>query len=319
MVVSVAEYLGQRTDIDDVQILPVASKSGEMCPFMDRQCDKVSKGNPPVCMVRKTNGTIWIVCEHRLCSTRQKKKVPSPNNPRRTVDEPIGLVEHQIDILSQVAKTVYPKVETDDELAHIGVKREVTIPLPESDNNYHADYVMRNFKDGSKVDEVLLEMQGGGETSATGSVTRHLKSWSEMDVPTNKFLRESTSANPIETNAWRRQQEQFLVKGNVVSQTGGKMVFAVGSLLYDYLEKRFRNANLRDLKKHNWTLCILAFGEDKTNERTVGPIPLKVDQDRLLFTNYSTFVRFLTDQGGPAPEIFEGEFRMLDGSIKIVS
>lgn len=172
---------------------------------------------------------------------------------------------------------------------------------------------MRNFAPGSKVDEVLLEMQGGGETNSTGAITRHLKDWAEMESPTNEFLREEVAANTIETNAWRRQQEQFLVKGNVVSQTGGKITFAEGEPLFDYLNKRFRNANLRDLRAHNWTLCILAFAEDRDAEVKPGPLPLKVDEDKLLFTNYSTFVRFLTDQGGPEPEIFEGDFLTLDG------
>lgn len=315
MAVQVAEYLGQRTDIDTVNITPVLPKSGAMCPFMDRTCDKVSKGNPPVCAVRKSNNKIWIVCEHRLCATRQKKKVPHPTNPKKMIDAQIGLVAHQIDILWKIAKTIYRGTfaKTD-----IGIRREVTVPLPESDNNYHADYVMRNFAQGSKIDEVLLEMQGGGETSSTGSITRHIEEWKNLSTPTNSFLRTLVNANPIETNAWRRQQEQFLVKGNVVSQTGGKMVFAVGELLFDYLESRFKNANLRDLRNHNWTLCILAFVEDDTNTPVPGKIPLKVDDTKLLFTNYSTFVRFLTDQGGPAPEIFEGEFRLLDNSTKVV-
>ncbi|PSM32912.1 hypothetical protein CHQ87_0021285, partial [Escherichia coli] len=30
--------------------------------------------------------------------------------------------------------------------------------------------------------------------------------------------------------------------------------------------------------------------------------------------NYSTFVRFLTDQGAPRPELFEGSFLRLDNS-----
>ena len=104
------------------------------------------------------------------------------------------------------------------------------------------------------------------------------------------------------------------MKGNVVDQTGGKIVFAVGSLLYDYLHRRFRNANLRDLKAHNWTLCILAFKEDTSDEPRPGPIPLIIDDSKTLFTNYSTFVRFLTDQGAPRPELFEGSFLRLDNS-----
>jgi len=314
MVVSVAEYLGQRTDVDTYDITPVPAESSAQCPFMDRHCDKVEKGKAPVCVVRKASGTIWIVCEHRLCSTRQTKniKVPGKTSPKK-VD--IGLVDHQIDILWKTADTIYRgKYAKGD----IGIKREVTVPLTESDRNYHADYVMRNFASGSKIDEILLEMQGGGETSSTGSITRHIEKWSKQLNPTNSFLRANTSAGTIETNAWRRQQEQFLVKGNVVSQTGGKIVFAVGALLYDYLFSRFKNANLRDLRDHNWTLCIMAFDEDTSSLPTRGSIPLKVDTNRLLFTNYNTFVRFLTDQGGPCPELFEGEFTLLDRTKKVI-
>jgi hypothetical protein len=318
MAVSVAEYLGQRTDFDGVDIVPVIPQSGAMCPFMDRPCDKANKSKPlhPICSVRKNDGTIWIVCEHRLCSTRQVKDVIKNINGKNKKERiPIKLVPHQVDILKQVATTIYPNKFTDDDII---VRREATIPLLESDNNYHADYIMRNIAAGSKVDEILLEMQGGGETSSTGKISEHVVNWQKSNKPTNKFLRQITKAGTIETNAWRRQQEQFLVKGNVVSQTGGKIAFAVGTLLFDYLEKRFRNANLRDLKKHNWTLCILAFKEDISNAPKQGSIPLTVDKDRLLFTNYSTFVRFLTDQGGPAPQIFEDEFLSLSGNLVLI-
>lgn len=312
MPVSIAEYLGQRTDVDQ-QIVPITKGVQVQCPFMDRTCDKASKSRnptPPVCSVRKPDGTVWIVCEHRLCSTRQKKTIEIGGVSVKVENI---LVEHQQDILRKVAKKIYQ----DDELldSEIGVRREVTIPLPDSENNYHADYVMRNFSKRGRTDEVLLEMQGGGETSNTGAISRHIDEWAAMEFPTNEFLRRPAKANTIETNAWRRQQEQFLVKGNVVDQTGGKIVFAVGSLLFDYLYKRFRNANLRDLKAHNWTLCILAFKEDTTQAPQPGPIPLVIDDSKTLFTNYSTFVRFLTDQGAPCPELFEGDFLRLDNSI----
>lgn len=178
---------------------------------------------------------------------------------------------------------------------------------------------MRNLAPAAKIDEILLEMQGGGETSSTKSISDHVASWAISEMPTNEYLRKQIAKpNSIETNAWRRQQEQFLVKGNIVSQTGGKIVFAIGELIYDYLFPRVSRANLRDLRKHNWTLCLLGIKEDKTEIPKAGAIPLTVDEDRLLFTNYSTFVRTLTDQGGPEPSIFEGEFISLEGkNIKI--
>ncbi len=313
MAVRIAEYLGQRTDVEQ-NILPIEKGTQAQCPFMDRTCDKVSKNNHPVCSVRKPDNTIWIVCEHRLCSTRQKKTVVFEGRPRQ-IDN--ILVEHQKDILRKVAHHIYQDNNLLD--SEIGIKREVNIPLPDSDNSYHADYVMRNFSGRGRADEVLLEMQGGGETSSTGSITRHIAAWAAMETPTNENLRTLVPANTIETNAWRRQQEQFLVKGNVVDQTGGKIVFAVGSLLYDYLYKRFRNANLRDLKAHNWTLCILAFKENTEIVAQPGPIPLEIDKTKSLFTNYSTFVRFLTDQGAPRPELFEGKFLKLDNTTMIIN
>ncbi|MRT02713.1 NotI family restriction endonuclease [Ewingella americana] len=319
MAVWIAEYLGQRTDVDE-PIKPVLFGEDVRCPYMDRNCDKASKKNHPVCSVRKSNGTLWIVCEHRLCSTR-KNKILAIDGKRVKKDN--VLVEHQKDILRKVAKLIYQDEYIMD--SEIGVRREVNIPLPDDTEtepnksfSYHADYVMRNFSGRGRVDEVLLEMQGGGETSNTGAISRHIEAWAENNERTNEQLRKIVAANPIETNAWRRQQEQFLVKGNVVDQTGGKIVFAVGSLLYDYLYRRFKNANLRDLKAHNWTLCILAFKEDSLNKPEPGPIPLMIDPDKTLFTNYSTFVRFLTDQGSPCPELFEGEFLMLNNTVEKV-
>ena len=308
MAVSVAEYLGQRTDIDSVNIIPVAvvSKSKIPCPFMDGICSKIWKGQQPVCSVRKRNGTVWIVCEHRLCATPKTRDVAGSEERK-----PSSLTEHQADILWKVASTVY---RGDFEKKDIIVNREVPIPIQETGNSYKADYIMRNIAPAAKIDEILLEMQGGGETSQTKYITNHVAAWALLSSPTNKFLRQQIAKpNSIETNAWRRQQEQFLVKGNIVNQTGGKIVFAIGELIYDYLYPRVSRANLRDLRKHNWTLCLLGIKEDKTQSPKAGAIPLTVDEDRLLFTNYSTFVRTLTDQGGPEPSIFEGEFLSLDG------
>ncbi|MBB1417231.1 hypothetical protein H5187_08065 [Pseudoalteromonas sp. SG44-1] len=307
MAVSVAEYLGQRTDIDDKNINPVQLRSQIPCPFMDGNCSKVTKGLQPICSVRKKTGTIWIVCEHRLCATPKTKQ--DTTNPKKRV--PAGLTEHQSSILWEIAKTVY---RGEFEKEHIVVNREAPVPIEETGGNYKADYIMRNLAPAAKIDEILLEMQGGGETSETKKISDYVASWAELEAPTNEFLRqEIAKPNSIETNAWRRQQEQFLVKGNIVNQTGGKIVFAIGELIYDYLYRRISRANLRDLREHNWTLCLLGIRENKTEAPTFGPIPLEVDDKRILFTNYSTFVRTLTDQGGPEPAIFLGEFLSLDG------
>ncbi|QZN90854.1 hypothetical protein [Idiomarina abyssalis] len=304
MSLSVAEYLGQRTDIDQPVIKPVQLKSIVECPFMDGICTKVKKGQQPVCSVRKpADSTLWIVCEHRLCATPRNKKVNGKS-------QPAGLKDHQKNILWKVAQTIYRGNFTKDQVV---VNREVSIPIMETGGRYKADYIMRNTAPGAKVDEILLEMQGGGETSETKKISDHVKKWAKTPTRSNSLLRQVIQKpNSIETNAWRRQQEQFLVKGNIVNQTGGKIVFAVGKLIYDYLYPRVSRANLRDLREHNWTLCLLCITEDENAPKVPGPIQLNVDEDRILFTNYSTFVRTLTDQGGPEPSIFKGRFLSLN-------
>ena len=302
MAVTIAEYLGQRTDLDTPPIKPVSLGATVPCPFMDGHCSKLTKKLQPVCSVRKRSGELWIVCEHRLCATPKTKKIGSK---RVKAD----LTDHQIDILWKIANTVYRGKFVKDDIV---VNREVPIPIAGTDQSYKADYIMRNNALGAKVDEILLEMQGGGETSNTKQISNHVLDWSKNPLRSNEMLREQLNkANSIETNAWRRQQEQFLVKGNIVNQTGGKIVFAVGSLIYNYLIPRVAHGTLRDLRSHNWTLCLLGIKEDVTKPKVAGPIPLEVDNDRLLFTNYSTFVRTLTDQGGPEPTIFTGEFLSL--------
>jgi hypothetical protein len=151
-------------------------------------------------------------------------------------------------------------------------------------------------------------MQGGGETTGTGKLTKHVASWAESKSPTNANLRESVSGvGTLETNAWRRQQEQFLVKGNVSTQTGGRIVFAVGTLFYEYMHKKISRGNYRDLKGLGWTLAIIAFKEGAQTSLNL-PVPLTIDHDRTLYTNFNTFIRVLTDQGGPYPELFDGDF-----------
>lgn len=305
MAVSVAEYLGQRTDIEDRQIIPVKLSTICECPFMDSHCAKLTKKLQPVCSVRKSNGDLWIVCEHRLCATPKNRLLPDKKKRKAK------LVTHQKELLWEVAKTVYKGDFTRDDIV---INREVPVPIEETGGSYKADYIMRNISQTAKIDEILLEMQGGGETSQTKFISDHVKGWSEQSRPTNEYLRQRIAkANSIETNAWRRQQEQFLVKGNIVNQTGGKIVFAIGSLIYDYLLPRISGSKLRDLREHNWTLCLIGIIEDSSKDKTFGPIPLQIDEKRLLFTNYSTFVRTLTDQGGPEPSIFKGDFLSLTG------
>jgi hypothetical protein len=305
MPVIVAEYLGIRTDSVN-PILPIQelqSKPKLPCPFRNSHCLKAAKGQQPVCSVRDTNGELWIVCEHRLCATTPKA---APLN------------EHQKKILHLVAKSVFGDNTTQESILF---KREEPIPITET-SDYKADYVMwvnrpaaQSPFGGEKA--CIVEMQGGGETAGTEKLTAHLKSWAAQESPTNSYIRQPANAVPLVTNAWRRQQEQFLVKGSVAMLTGGRMVFCVGSLLYDYLIQRLTTTNLLDLKNHNWSLALIAFVEDRDAEApSCAPesIQFKIDESRTLFTNYFSFVQALTNQGAPQPQIFTGEFDKFDGT-----
>ena len=94
-------------------------------------------------------------------------------------------------------------------------------------------------------------------------------------------------------------------------QTGGGIVFCVGSLLFDYLSKRLKLENLTDLKNDNWTLSIIAFKE--VESEISDSINFEIDESKVLFTSYQTFVHSLINQGQPNRPMFKGSFEQLDG------
>ncbi|KWX73548.1 hypothetical protein [Paenibacillus jilunlii] len=307
--VTVAEYLGQRTDIDLIKIEPAGQN--ELCPFME---GKLCHKKVPVCSIRN-KGKLWIVCENRLCSS--KKTIPDPAYPKNKNKKlKLPLSAYQKEVLLNIARASFSDTLNYSDVA---VKREVSIKANDL-NNYSADFVMTLHNGKTKLpgpDRVVLEMQGGGETSNTGLISNHLALWASDPHRTNEMLREEIkNVGTIETNAWRRQQEQFIVKGNVAMMTwkGYGIIFCVGELLYDYIWRKIENkAILPPLKEHNWTLAFLEICEDHNKTIVPGPLPLKIG--RRLFTNYHTFVHALINQGEPSPETFAGEFDRLDGTV----
>jgi hypothetical protein len=315
MAVVVAEYLGVRTDNKNINIQPILinKTSGDIgkpilpCPFKNSHCDKAKRGDKPVCSLRDSaTNELWIVCSHRLCAS-------SPKNAQ--------LTSHQVSILHQVAKVIFSHQIKINEVL---VKREVPIKVTE-ESNYSGDFVMwrKNPNQTSPFNPdraVILEMQGGGETTNTGILTQHIDLWDQAGLQNNKLLTTPVSTvAPLVTNAWRRQQEQFLVKGNVAMLTGGRMVFCIGSMIYSYLIQRFRDGILADLSDANWTLALITFVEDEdyNNSPACAPnsIPLKIDQNRTIFTNYNSFVQVLTNQASPSPSLFVGEYMDLTGQL----
>lgn len=314
MAIRVAEYLGIRTDSSiEITRFAIGKNTGAFgkptlpCPFKNSHCEKAKRGDKPVCSIRDTTtGKLWIVCPSRLCATT---KGPKKNR--------IPLSEHQKIILHSIAREIFDiNIQRHDVL----VDREVPVPIT-ADSDYSADYVMwrRNPTLGSmgSMDRpVVLEMQGGGETTSTGNLTSHITQWelgeALLDAPVSRTA-------PLVTNAWRRQQEQFLVKGNTAMLTGGRIVFCIGEMIYEYLMPRLqKTTTFPQLKGANWTLALLVITEDLSHELKPGhlclphAIPLKIDITRTLFTNYSFFVQAITNQGSPCPEMFARQFLSLE-------
>jgi hypothetical protein len=217
------------------------------------------------------------------------------------------------------------------ELDHqdVAVRKEVPVRTAGRSPS-SADFVMvptptlRSKHTSGAIGPVLLEMQGGGETTNTGALTKHIEQWEQLpraEARANELLRPVASVGTLETNAWRRQQEQFLYKGNVAVNSFGRLVFAVGSKLYDYLLKNLAGTAMKDLRGANWTLAVLGIDEAPPGEGfgTSESVRLKVDSGRLLFTSYPDFVQALTRQGGTDHELFTGSFIDLTGQQISVS
>lgn len=308
MTVTVAEYLGVDVKSGN-RVDPVVGGAGTVveCPFRAGPCSKVSRGNRPVCSVRDGSGVLWIVCEHRLCAT-------SPRNA--------PLTDYQSDALISIARTIWGvEVKKGD----VAVRREVPVRT-EGRSDSRADYVMvpnPEFHPGENamaVGPVVLEMQGGGETSQTGHLTAQVARWevqpdAASDLST--LVQPVIAVGTIEANAWRRQQEQFLYKGNVAVNSFGRLVFAVGSKLYDYLMNNLAGTSIQDLRGANWSLALVGISEaadgDDESFGTTKSVKLKVDHNRLVFTSYQKFVQALINQGGTDPDLFRGQFDLLNG------
>lgn len=303
----VAEYFG--LDVSKKSPLPINSigKPSVPCPFRNGDCLKLAKGQVPVCSVKSPkSGSLWIVCEHRLCASTPKT---SP------------LTAYQISVLKHIIETVEPNLPSN---VFPVVQREGKIrrnPGSGNSDDSKADFLVHFVDNSGAIDPrfrpIVLEMQGGGETSNTKTMSNHVREWErgktgiKIDDPISKV-------SSIETNAWRRQQEQFLFKGSVATKSNARLVFAVGARLYDKLISNLTSAPSPIPAAGGWTLAIIAFDEAKNGQSavgTAGSIQLAIDTSKTLFTDFGSFARALTDQGSFDPKLFQGEFRKLDNSI----
>jgi len=306
MAEKVGEYLGVDIKLHSPKSFDSDSKGEAACPFRSTPCIKLKKGQAPVCSVRSPrDDSMWIVCEHRLCSSTPKDA---------------ALTEYQIEILHMIADTIAPNWR---KYSRVAVQREGTVrrrPGQNSSDDSSADYFMVFLEKDSdemhpRFKPVILEMQGGGETSNTKAMSDHVKRW-EKD--SSLALSDPMPISSIETNAWRRQQEQFLIKGSVATRSNGKLVFVVGGRLFDKLMSNLTSIPTAIEVDGGWTLAVLGVVESTTGVTTGTSTPIGIDPARILFTDYGAFARSLTDQGQYDPELFIGNYVTFEGkSVRV--
>ena len=307
MPVFVAEYLGVRTDNPQLAPTPINSTSQPTvpCPFRNDVCAKAKKGQAPVCSIKDTNSSqVWIVCEHRLCATQ----------PRSA-----ALNTYQINVLEKISDLVFPNVPKPQ----IAIRREARVrrtPGQNRTDDSKADYLMVQLDPslGSQLSGsrgVILEMQGGGETSNTQLMTAQVRTWERTGLHSDLIA--PIGIRDIATNAWRRQQEQFLFKGNVAHRSNGRLVFVMGEILYDKVLGNIPNQPGAIPVTGGWTLALLGVKEGSGNASfsTGNSLSFELDPNRQLLTDYGAFARAITDQGLYDPELFHGEYETLIGTM----
>lgn len=308
MTTIVGEYLGQSTDVD-YDIVPVNGDRA-MCPFNDRPCIKIVKENyskPPVCGVRhSTRASVerqfYITCEHRLISTDVR-----------------NMSQYQKQMLLHVAKVIFNPNIAPNQLAF---RQETPINTGVKSKS-KADYIL------AVVDEnlitfgprrMIIEVQGGGETSNTGAITDGIVGrWEAMEQPTNIALRTSTSkASPIPVNAWRRSQQQLIAKGKTASASGYGFAILFGEYVFDYLVTNVlpEIANIAVPSEAGWNTAFIVFSEKRSNEIAypAHSIPLSVNLDKSIFTTMDRFISAVQHREiMPDLTAFNGKFSTLDG------
>lgn len=315
MAVKVAEYLGHHTEVSGATVSPATSIG--ICPFTDGEpCKKIANDKkPPVCSVRKTargqDGALWITCSKRLCASQHS----------------LSLSPYQSDMLFAIAKILFGDgVSKSDVL--VKSEEQINFLVAEA-KPYRADFTMQlkaPMKSSIKgKGRFIVEIQGGGETSNTGKLTSQIKKWFDNAVRTNADLTVPiASVGTLETNAWRRQQEQLLVKGSSAKATGEcGMALCVGETLFNYIVKKIGDARIQPYS-HNpptvaWSLAIIPFIEAKAADpEGIGigdSLALKPDKAHTLYMDYDDFVRLLVAQGGDSAGAFNGDCLDLNGTI----
>jgi len=313
MPISIAEYLGQRTDVPFPDILP-SVRGGAIvptCPFSGGPCIKLEHNPPlqPVCSVRVHGkgfiGQPFIVCSNRLIPAQAKTLSPSHTAA-----------------LASVAQTLFPGVHPGE----VGFLRQIGVNL--APGRLVIDYILQinpttQFTNGPR--SIILEIQGGGETSNTGTITRYIDDWIKQSPPTNNFIAQPLTTSYlrkhlgqlninvpgiIPNNAWKRQLEQILKKAYIARHFKGAFALVTGDVLHDYIK---RSIPIENGYFSGWEVALIGISE--VPSLLPGPIPI-TQVSKVAFMTLDTFVSALQNLDLPAqlPNPFQGTYTTLSNS-----
>jgi hypothetical protein len=285
--IAIAEYLGERTDVSPPDIVPTVRGGSTIptCPFSGGPCIKLEHNPPlqPVCSVRvydkAISGRPFIVCSNRLIPAQAKTFIAS----------------HKA-ALNAIAQNVFPGVSANQ----VGFRRQVGVNT--NPGRLYLDYILHvhpsvDYSSGPR--RVILEVQGGGETSSTGTITRYVDDWIQQSIPTNAFLGQPLSTaylrqhlgtekvnvpGIIPNNAWKRQLDQILKKAIIANHFNGAFALVCGEVLYDYIR---RSIPVGGPLFAQWEVALIGISE--VSSTMPGPLQLT----NVSNTVFMTFADFL--------------------------
>ncbi|HBE20520.1 MAG TPA: hypothetical protein DDW51_23640 [Cyanobacteria bacterium UBA11367] len=278
MAVKIIEFLGMNANEINSSDPRLANK---LCPYINKTCKKIDRygQQKPMCVVESKGGLPLIVCEHRLLSTDME-------NP----------TSYQRSRLLEISKVVF-----EDGIAaqDIEYKYEVTTKLRQ-----RADFILRDKRNG---DACILEIQGGGETSSTKILSDHITRWENgenvrLDDFPFRVTKTGKKATPglIPANAWRRLQEQLIVKGGICISSEKKFVAAMGKTIYLHLLGKLPLVeNLKRQKSGAWNCAFISY---KITEGVT--IDFEIDLDNILYLDLKELINRLIEYGEKDEELF---------------
>lgn len=276
MPVQVAEYLGQSVN-SQTRIIPHrVGNNIPSCPFTHLPCIKLNKkknATEPVCSIA-VHDRVFPVCENRVLPSL--KISPSPVNRS---------------LLAEIALCLFPESSHRD--LRYGLQKTIQISEKLQGGSskrdlIRLDYVLANINpDYSGIRKCVLEVQAGGETSSTASISEHVRNWASAEKPENSTLAKTiTGPGIIPNNAWKRTLEQVFRKAPLCKKFNGGFAIALGSINYEYF-LRF----IRDGREYypEWEVALVEMCDNWPSENQVNFSP-----QRSVFMSYSELVKSVT-------------------------